>query len=58
MGKIIGVMSGKGGVGKTTESLNLGLAIHQFNEKVIVIDGDVKNPNLGLYLGLYHTSNR
>lgn len=53
MGRVIGIMSGKGGVGKTTIALNLGLAIHQFGHEVVVIDGDVKNPNLGLYLGIY-----
>ena len=53
MGRVIGIMSGKGGVGKTTIALNLGLAIHQFGHEVTIIDGDVKNPNLGLYLGIY-----
>lgn len=53
MGEVIGIMSGKGGVGKTTIALNLGLAMHNFGEDVIVVDGDIKNPNLGLYLGIY-----
>ncbi len=53
MARVIGIMSGKGGVGKTTTALNLGLAIRSFGEKVTVIDGDIKNPNLGLYLGVY-----
>ncbi|MCX6818663.1 MAG: cell division ATPase MinD [Candidatus Aenigmarchaeota archaeon] len=53
MAKIIGIVSGKGGVGKTTTALNLGLALQELGEQVIVVDGDIKNPNVGLYLGLY-----
>ena len=54
MAEIIGIMSGKGGVGKTTIALNLGLAMHLFGDDITVVDGDIKNPNLGLYLGIYH----
>jgi len=53
MGEVIGIMSGKGGVGKTTIALNLALAIQKLGRAVIVVDGDIKNPNLGLYLGIY-----
>ncbi len=53
MGKTIGIISGKGGVGKTTLAINLGLAIHHFGEDVTVIDGDIKNPSIGLYLGMH-----
>ncbi|MBI4175600.1 MAG: P-loop NTPase [Candidatus Aenigmarchaeota archaeon] len=53
MAKIIGVFSGKGGVGKTTCSINLGLAIQGFGDPITLIDCDVKNSNLGLHLGLY-----
>jgi len=53
MGEVIGIMSGKGGVGKTTTALNLALAIQHFGDDVIVVDGDIKNPNIGLYLGIY-----
>jgi septum site-determining protein MinD len=57
MAKVIGIVSGKGGVGKTTTALNLGLALQQLGEKVVVVDGDIKNPNVGLYLGLYKFTN-
>ncbi|MFC2143028.1 P-loop NTPase [Candidatus Aenigmatarchaeota archaeon] len=50
---IIGIVSGKGGVGKTTLSINIGMALSKLGKNVSVIDGDIKNPNLGLYLGLY-----
>jgi septum site-determining protein MinD len=53
MGEVIGIMSGKGGVGKTTIALNLAMAMQQLGKNVIVVDGDIKNPNLGLYLGIY-----
>jgi septum site-determining protein MinD len=53
MQKIIGIFSGKGGVGKTTCALNIALAIHDMGEKTILIDCDLLNANLGLQLGLY-----
>jgi septum site-determining protein MinD len=53
MANIIGILSGKGGVGKTTLTLNLGTAFTVMGEKVTIIDGDIKNPNVGLYLGRY-----
>jgi len=58
MQKIVGVFSGKGGVGKTVCTLNLGLAIHEFGDKVVLMDCDLKHPNMGLHLGLYdfHTT--
>lgn len=51
---IRGVLSGKGGVGKTTITVNLGLAMHKLGENVVVLDGDIKNPNLGLQLGVFN----
>ncbi len=51
---IRGILSGKGGVGKTTITTNLGLAMHRLGEDVVVLDGDIKNPNLGLQLGLFN----
>lgn len=53
MRNIIGIFSGKGGVGKTTVAVNLGLAIHKLGEEVVVVDGDLKNPNFGLHLGVF-----
>jgi len=55
--KIIGIVSGKGGVGKTVTALNLGLALTQFGEKVIVVDADITASNLGLHLGYYSFPN-
>jgi len=53
MGKVIGILSGKGGVGKTTVTVNLGLAMHKLGEDIVVVDCDLKNPNLGLHLGVF-----
>ena len=65
MGKIIGVLSLKGGVGKTSTVVSLGSAIADFNKKVLLIDGNFSAPNLGLHLDiinpevtLHHVLNR
>lgn len=50
MNKIIVITSGKGGVGKTTTAINLGAAINYFGEDVLVIDGNLSTPNIGVYL--------
>lgn len=52
MGKVIGVLSLKGGVGKTSVVSALGSAIAGFNKKVLLIDGNLSAPNLGLHLGI------
>ncbi len=52
--RIIGVVSGKGGVGKTTTVINLSAALSQMNKSVISIDADVKMAGLGLQLGMYY----
>jgi len=51
MGKIIVITSGKGGVGKTTTAINLGAAINYFNKNVLIIDGNLSTPNIGIHLG-------
>jgi ATP-binding protein involved in chromosome partitioning len=49
---IIGVGSGKGGVGKTTVAVNLALALRARGRAVGVVDADLNGPNLPLMLGI------
>ena len=51
MGKAYVVISGKGGVGKTTSTINLGIAISELGEEVIIVDTNLTTPNVGLHLG-------
>lgn len=53
--RIIGVVSGKGGVGKTTTVVNLGTTLaEKFNKDVAMIDCNVTSPHLGLHLDVYN----
>ena len=52
MSEIIVVTSGKGGVGKTTVTANLGLGLAKLNKKVVVVDTDIGLRNLDVVLGL------
>ena len=51
-GRVIVITSGKGGVGKTTTSANIGTALAKAGQKVILIDTDIGLRNLDLLLGL------
>ncbi|HDD46193.1 MAG TPA: septum site-determining protein MinD, partial [Candidatus Aenigmarchaeota archaeon] len=51
--RVIGVVSGKGGVGKTTFVANVGLSLVEINNDVTVIDADISTSNLGMHLNLY-----
>mgnify|MGYP001216919274 CR=1 FL=1 len=51
MVKVIVITSGKGGVGKTTSAINLGAAINQFDKSVLIVDGNLTTPNVGIHLG-------
>ncbi|NOQ38634.1 P-loop NTPase [archaeon] len=52
MTRVICLASGKGGVGKTTLSSNLALALNDFNKRVMVIDTNLTTPNLGFHMGI------
>jgi septum site-determining protein MinD len=51
MAKIYAIISGKGGVGKTTTAINLGAALNSLGENVIIVDGNLTTPNVGIHLG-------
>lgn len=52
MGKTIGILSLKGGVGKTSAVLSLGSAIAEFGKRVLLVDGNFSAPNLGVHLNI------
>jgi septum site-determining protein MinD len=51
-GKVITVTSGKGGVGKTTTTANIGVALARLGKKVVVVDADIGLRNLDIIMGL------
>ena len=52
MGEVIVVTSGKGGVGKTTVTANLSIALSKLGKSVIAIDTDIGLRNLDVVMGL------
>jgi MinD-like ATPase involved in chromosome partitioning or flagellar assembly len=50
MGKIIGVLSLKGGVGKTSSVVSLGASLANLGKKVLLVDANFSLPNLGVHL--------
>lgn len=51
-GQVIVVTSGKGGVGKTTTSANIGSALALNEKSVVIVDGDIGLRNLDVVMGL------
>src|SRR6266567_3339196 len=52
MGRAIVITSGKGGVGKTTTTANLGTALARLGRSVVLIDADIGLRNLDVVMGL------
>lgn len=51
-GKVVTITSGKGGVGKTTATANLGVALARQGKRVVTIDADIGLRNLDVVMGL------
>ena len=52
MGEVIVITSGKGGVGKTTSSANIGTGLAKLDKSVLMIDTDIGLRNLDVVMGL------
>src|ERR671933_1054101 len=52
MARVVTVTSGKGGVGKTTTTANLGTALALHGQRVVVVDADIGLRNLDVVMGL------
>ncbi|MBI4009622.1 MAG: AAA family ATPase [Candidatus Aenigmarchaeota archaeon] len=53
MSRTIGILAGKGGVGKTTLTANLGYALTELGNKVTLVDANLTTPHLGFHLGMH-----
>ena len=52
MGEVITFTSGKGGVGKTTTTANVGAGLSLLDKKVVLVDTDIGLRNLDVVMGL------
>lgn len=50
--RVIAVTSGKGGVGKTSFTVNLALALAEFGQRIVIFDGDLGLANVDIAFGL------
>ncbi len=54
MARIIGIVSGKGGVGKTTLTTNLGVALSNLKRKVTIVDCNITTSHLGYHFDFFY----
>ena len=52
MSEVIVITSGKGGVGKTTVTANIGTGLAKLDQKVVLVDTDIGLRNLDVVMGL------
>lgn len=52
MTRFVGIVSAKGGVGKTTTTINLASALSFLRRDTIALDANFANPDLGIHLGM------
>lgn len=50
MGEVFGILSLKGGVGKTSSAISLGACLAEMGKKVLIVDCNYSAPNLGMHL--------
>lgn len=53
MTRVLGILSAKGGVGKTTLASNLAYVLTELGQNITVIDANITTPHLGLHLGIH-----
>lgn len=53
MSRVITIASGKGGVGKTTITANVGISLTQLGFRVCLVDADIAMANLSLLMGMH-----
>ena len=51
MVRVMGVVSGKGGVGKTTVAVNLAYALKNYGQRVVLVDCNLSTPHMAYYIG-------
>jgi len=52
--RVITIASGKGGVGKTTVTANLGIALTKLGKSVTIIDANITTPHLAMNFGMFY----
>jgi septum site-determining protein MinD len=52
---VVGIISGKGGVGKSVVAVNTAALLVKFGKQVALVDADLSNPSVSLHLGLSYT---
>ncbi|MBS3056421.1 MAG: cell division ATPase MinD [Candidatus Aenigmarchaeota archaeon] len=52
MTRVIGILSAKGGAGKTTVVSNLGVQLALIGKSVVMVDANITTPNLGFHMGM------
>ncbi|MFH1750279.1 MAG: P-loop NTPase, partial [Candidatus Micrarchaeota archaeon] len=52
---VIGIISGKGGVGKSVVAVNTATLLSKLGKQVALVDADLSNPSISLHLGLSYT---
>jgi septum site-determining protein MinD len=51
MPRIVAILSNKGGVGKTSTTINLGTALTYFTRDTLIVDANISSPSIGINLG-------